>query len=152
MLHDNTKGFLGTEELQIYAVALWKEGRHNEALSMARTLAGKVSSMEQARATAAVALVCKLVYSISGKDSSATLIQKIPLPLLDTAQMRFIFSALNALQPAKKLELKFPQTVWSYDFSSEIHSIVALGKMVKYLTILLLMSFFLFNLGEHVWF
>jgi hypothetical protein len=104
---------------------------------MARTLAGKVSSMEQASAKAAVALVCKLVYSISGKDSSATLIQKTPPPLLESTQMRFIFSALNALQPAKKLELNFPQMIWSYDFSSEIHSIVALGKMVKYIVTLL---------------
>lgn len=109
---------------------------------MARTLAGKVSSMEQASASAAVALVCKLVYSISGKDSSVTLIQRIPSHLLDSTQMRFIYSALNALQPAKKLELNFPQVVQSYDFSSEIHSIVALGKMVKYITTLLLMSLF----------
>jgi hypothetical protein len=136
-LHDNTKGFLGTEELQIYTVALWKEGWHNDALSMARSLAGKVSSIDQASAKAAVAVVCKLIYRISEKDSSATLIQKIPPPLLASTWMRFIFSALNALQPAKKLEPNFPQMVWSYDLSSEIHSIVALGKMVKYIITLL---------------
>ncbi|KAJ1687174.1 hypothetical protein LUZ63_018564 [Rhynchospora breviuscula] len=125
----NREGLLGTDELQIYAVALWKEGRYKEALSMARTLAGKVSSMEQASAAAAAALVCKLVYSISGKDASATLIQRIPPQLLDSTQMRFIASALNALQPAKKLELNFPLVVWPYEFSSEIHSIAALEKM-----------------------
>jgi hypothetical protein len=62
---------------------------------------------------------------------------KDPPSTVGETQMRFIFSALNALQPAKKLELNFPQMIWSYGFSSEIHSIVALGKMVKYIVTLL---------------
>jgi superkiller protein 3 len=119
--------------LQIYALSLWKLGRHDEALSVSRNLAENLSSMKQESATAALGFICTLTYNISGKDSAAAVIHKLPGQLNYSTQLKFIISALDALQPNKRFQLpqlSMPPRLTSYEVMSEVHSNIALGNAI----------------------
>lgn len=120
--------------MQIYALSLWKLGRHDESLSVSRNLAEKLSSMEEESATAALGFICTLTYSISRKDSAASVIHKLPGQLSYSTQLKFIISALDALQPNKRFklpQLSMPPRLTSYEVMSEVHSNIALISMAK---------------------
>ncbi|XP_052134497.1 tetratricopeptide repeat protein SKI3 isoform X1 [Oryza glaberrima] len=127
------QGFLNDDGLQIYALSLWKLGRHDEALSVSRNLAENLSSMKQESATAALGFICTLTYNISGKDSAAAVIHKLPGQLNYSTQLKFIISALDALQPNKRFQLpqlSMPPRLTSYEVMSEVHSNIALGNAI----------------------
>ncbi|XP_008799156.2 tetratricopeptide repeat protein SKI3 isoform X2 [Phoenix dactylifera] len=126
------EGLFDSKGLQIYAVALWKIGQYDQALSMARNLAQSVSTMKQTCAAAALGLICSLIYRISGRDSAVATIQKFPPELLQSTRMMFTLSALNALDPSNQLQLLLPspQNVKSRDVVTEIYSIIAISKMI----------------------
>jgi superkiller protein 3 len=119
--------------LQIYALALWKIGRSEEALSVSRNLAENLSGMKQESATQALGFVCTLTYAICGKDAAAAVIHKLPGQLNYSSQLKFIISALDALHPNKRFQLpqlSMPPRLTSYEVMSEVHSNIALGKVV----------------------
>uniref|UniRef100_A0A6V7QSG7 Tetratricopeptide repeat protein SKI3 n=1 Tax=Ananas comosus var. bracteatus TaxID=296719 RepID=A0A6V7QSG7_ANACO len=128
------KGFLDIKGLQIYAVIMWKLGQYDSALTIARSLAKNVLTMNQTGVAAAIGLISSLIYSISGKESAIAVIQKLPSQFLESDRMRLIISALSALGPSMQLQLSLPsmfQTVVSYGVVNEIHSIIALSKMIS---------------------
>lgn len=128
-----SQGLLSVDGLQIYALALWKIGRSEEALSVSRNLAEKLSGMKQERATAALGFICTLTYEISGKDSAAAVIHKLPSQLNYSSQLKFIISALDAFHPTKRFQfpqLSMPPRLTSYEVMSEVHSNIALGKAI----------------------
>ncbi|XP_073008448.1 tetratricopeptide repeat protein SKI3 isoform X1 [Typha latifolia] len=129
------EGLLESKGLQLYAVALWKIGQYDAALIIARNLAENVTTMDHKCATAALELISTLMYSISGNNSAVATIQKFPSQFLLSARMRFIICALNALEPSKELQLllrRMPQRDTSYDVATEMHSIIALSKMMNH--------------------
>ncbi|KAL6906440.1 hypothetical protein ACP4OV_004041 [Aristida adscensionis] len=128
-----TQGLLSMDGLQIYALALWKSGRSDEALSVSRNLAENLSDMKPESAAAALGFICTLTYDISGKDSAAAVIHKLPGQLNYSTQLKFILSALDALQPNNRFQLpqlSMPPRLTSYDVMSEVHSNIALGKAI----------------------
>ncbi|XP_062200574.1 tetratricopeptide repeat protein SKI3 isoform X2 [Phragmites australis] len=128
-----SQGLLNADGLQIYAFALWRIGRSEEALSVSRKLAENLSGMKPESATAALGFICTLTYQISGKDSAAAVIHKLPGQLSYGTQLKFIISALDALQPNKRFQLpqlSMPPRLTSYEVMSEVHSNIALGKAI----------------------
>ncbi|TVU31784.1 hypothetical protein EJB05_23485 [Eragrostis curvula] len=128
-----TQGLLNVDGLQIYAFALWKIGRMEEALSVSRNLAEKLSGMTPEKANEALGFICTLTYEISGKDSAAAVIHKLPGQLSYTTQLKFIVSALDAMQPNKRFQLpqlSMPPRLTSNEVMSEVHSNIALGKTI----------------------
>lgn len=100
---------------------------------LARTLISNVPTMERRYAVAALGLVCKLIYFISGQHSVSAVIQKLPKELLRNKRMGFIVATLTALDPNSQLQMLLSsllQTVKSHDAATELHSIVAISKMV----------------------
>ncbi|KAL5225280.1 hypothetical protein ABZP36_011919 [Zizania latifolia] len=127
------QGLLSADGLQIYALALWKLGQHDEALLVSRNLAKNLPSMKQESATAALGFICTLTYCISGKDSAAAIIHKLPGQLSYSTQLKFIICALDALRPNKRFQLpqlSMPPRLTSYEVMSEVHSNIALGKAI----------------------
>ncbi|KAM0878424.1 hypothetical protein ACQ4PT_034890 [Festuca glaucescens] len=128
-----TKGLLNVDGLQIYAFALWKLGRHDEALSVSRNLAENLPSMKQESATGALGFICTLAYNITGTDSAALVIHTLPGQPSYNRELKFIISALDALQPNKRFQLpqlSMPPRLTSYEVMSEVHSNIALGKAI----------------------
>ncbi|PUZ40261.1 hypothetical protein GQ55_9G410100 [Panicum hallii var. hallii] len=129
-----SQGLLSIDGLQIYALALWKTGRSEEALSVSRNLAENLSGMKPESAGVALGFICTLTYAISGKDSAAAVIHKLPGQLNYSSQLKFIISALDALHPNKRLQLpqlSMPPRLTSYEVMSEVHSNIALGKAIE---------------------
>lgn len=127
------QGLLNVDGLQIYAFALWKLGRHDEALSVSRNLAENLPSMKQEIATAVLGFICTLAYSISGKDAAASVIHELPGQTNYNRELKFIISALDALQPKKRFQLphlSMHPRLTSYEVMSEVHSNIALGKAI----------------------
>lgn len=127
------QGLLSVDGLQIYALALWKIGQSKEALSVSGSLAENLSGIKVESATAAWGFICTLTYGISGKDSAAAMIQKLPDQLNYNSQLKFIISALDALHPTKRLQLpqlNMPPKRTAYEVMSEVHSNIALGKAI----------------------
>lgn len=130
----NISGFLDSKGLQIYAVALWKLGQYNLALTVARKLAENVSTMKQTCAAASLGLICTLMYNISGYDSVVRTIRKFPSEFLQNTRMSLIVCALNALDTNKQLQSLLPtisQAAASHGIAIEIHSITAINKLVR---------------------
>ncbi|KAJ1296360.1 hypothetical protein BS78_01G294600 [Paspalum vaginatum] len=128
-----SQGQLNVDGLQIYALALWKIGRKEEALSVSRNLAENLSGMKPESATVVLGFICTLTYEISGKDSAAAIIHKLPGQLNYSSQLKFIISALDALHPTKRFrlpQLSMPPKLTSYQVMSEVHSNIALGKAI----------------------
>ncbi|KAJ0987147.1 hypothetical protein J5N97_005503 [Dioscorea zingiberensis] len=126
-------GALNAEGFQVYAFALWQLGRHDQALKLARTLLSNISTMDKRFAVAALGLVCKLIYFISGQHSVAAVIQKLPRELLENKRIGFIVATLIALDPNSQLQVLLPsllQTVGWHDAATELHSIIAISKMM----------------------
>ncbi|XP_064982269.1 tetratricopeptide repeat protein SKI3-like isoform X2 [Musa acuminata AAA Group] len=127
------EGFLDSKGLQIYAVALWKLGQYNLALTVARKLAENVSTMKQTCAAASLGLICTLMYNISGYDSVVRTIRKFPSEFLQNTRMSLIVCALNALDTNKQLQSLLPtisQAAASHGIAIEIHSITAINKLI----------------------
>ncbi|GAB2271736.1 hypothetical protein Dimus_006566 [Dionaea muscipula] len=129
------EGLLDVKSLQIYAISLWQLGKNDLALSAARDLAKLASTMEHSAAAAApVSLICKLLYSISGLNSAVNSISKMPKELFQSAKVSFIISAVHALDGSGSLESVVSNCRYflsSQDDITEMHSLIALSKLVK---------------------
>lgn len=124
---------LDCKGLQVYAVALWKLGKNDKTLHVARHLAKNVSAMEKTSCSAAIGLICQLIYRISGLESSISSTSKLPREYLTGASRILIISAVNALDPNNRLQLLLPTKLSSfgdYDLVVEMHTITAMNKMV----------------------
>ncbi|KAK8926501.1 hypothetical protein KSP39_PZI018220 [Platanthera zijinensis] len=125
---------LDCKVLQIYAFVLWKLGKNDQALHVARNLAKNVSTMEKTSGTAAIGLICQLIYHISGLEVAISTLSKLPREYLSGAKMSLIISAVNALDSRNRLQLLLPTGLSSfdaYDLIVEIHAIKAMNKMIQ---------------------
>ncbi|GAB2216176.1 hypothetical protein Droror1_Dr00023945 [Drosera rotundifolia] len=126
-------GPLDVKSLQIYAISLWQLGKSELALSAVRDLA-KISVTMQQPSASPISLICRLLYSISGLQSSVNSILKMPKELFQSAEVSFIVSAVHALDESGRLE---SVTSSSRSFLSsreeviEMHGLVALSKLLK---------------------
>ncbi|PIA27465.1 hypothetical protein AQUCO_07700023v1 [Aquilegia coerulea] len=128
------EGMLDSMGLQIYAVSLWQLGKHEQALSVARLLAANVSTMDPLTAAASISLICKLLYHISGQESTMTSILRMPKDLLKNSKISFIVSALDALDHSNQLKQVVSSTrtsLTSYEEISGMHSLIALSKSMR---------------------
>ncbi|XP_043711389.1 LOW QUALITY PROTEIN: tetratricopeptide repeat protein SKI3-like [Telopea speciosissima] len=129
------EGLLDSRGLQVYAISLWKLGKNDLALSMARSLAASVSTMESTAGATSISLIFKLLYHISGIESAVTSILKMPRELLQSSKISFIVSAIHALDHSGRLESTVSITrrfVTSHEEITGMHSLIALSKLVKH--------------------
>lgn len=124
---------LNAEGLQIYALSLWQLGKYDMALSVAKTLAASISTMESKSAAASVSFICRLLYHISGLDSAINSILKMPKTLFQSSKVSFTVSAIHALDKSNKLDSVVSSSrsiLVSPEEITGMHYLVALGKLV----------------------
>ncbi|OUZ99531.1 Tetratricopeptide repeat-containing domain [Macleaya cordata] len=129
------EGLLDCMGLQIYAVSLWQLGKSDLALSVARNLAASVSSMDHVTASASISLIFKLLYHILGIESATSSILKMPRGLLKSSNISFIISVIDVLDHSNRLESVLASSrdsLTSHEEIAEMHSLIALGKLVKH--------------------
>ncbi|XP_068652735.1 tetratricopeptide repeat protein SKI3 [Aristolochia californica] len=127
------EGLLDDKGLQVYAVALWKLGRTEQSLSMARSLAKSVSTMNQTSGLAATGLILKLVYCISGQKAAASSILKTPRNLMHSVKISYILSVLVTLDQSGQLRSFLPSDlsfISSHEEITSLHSLIAIVKLV----------------------
>ena len=127
---------LDADGLQIYAFSLWKLGQSNLALSVAKSLAASVSTIEHISAAASVSLICRLLYYISGLDSAINSILKMPKELFQSSKISFVVSSMHALDRGNRLESVVSSSRYflkSHEDISGMHFLIALGKLVSFL-------------------
>ncbi|KAG9455553.1 hypothetical protein H6P81_000061 [Aristolochia fimbriata] len=127
------EGLLDDKGLQVYAVALWKLGKTEQSLAMARNLAKSVSTMNQTSGLAATGLILKLLYCISGQISAASSILKVPRNLMHSVKITSILSVLVALDQSGQLQSFLPSDlsfVSSCEEITALHSLIATVKLV----------------------
>ncbi|KAL9264366.1 Tetratricopeptide repeat protein SKI3-like protein [Drosera capensis] len=126
-------GPLDVKSLQIYAISLWQLGKSELALCAVRDLA-KISVTMQQPSAALISLICRLLYSISGLQSSVNSISKMAKELFQSAEVSFIVSAVHALDESGRLELVVSSSrsfLSSREEVIEMHGLVALSKLLK---------------------
>ncbi|XWS14326.1 hypothetical protein CRYUN_Cryun35bG0000500 [Craigia yunnanensis] len=129
------EGMLDAEGLQIYAFSLWKLGEHEAALSMTRTLAASIPTMDKTSAAVSVSFICRLLYYISGQDLAIVSILKMPKELFQSSKISFIVSAINALDQNNSLESIVSSSRYflaSHEEISGMHYLIALSKLIKH--------------------
>ncbi|KAG5542662.1 hypothetical protein RHGRI_015710 [Rhododendron griersonianum] len=130
----NKEGLLDLEGLHIYALSLWKLGKNDLVLSITKDLAARALSMKQPSKDASVILICRLLYYISGLESAATSILKMPKELFQSSKISFVVSAFHALDQCNLLESVVSSSrryVVSNEEITRMHFLIALGKLVK---------------------
>ncbi|GLU00145.1 hypothetical protein SLE2022_175370 [Rubroshorea leprosula] len=129
------KGLLDAEGLQIYAFSLWQLGKHELAISVTRTLAASVSTMDRTAAGASVSFICRLLYYISGLDSAINSILKMPKELFQSSKISFVVSAIHALDQSNRLESVVSSSrhyLSSHEEITGMHYLIALNKLIKH--------------------
>ncbi|XP_019423132.1 PREDICTED: tetratricopeptide repeat protein SKI3 [Lupinus angustifolius] len=128
------QGALDAEGLQVYAFSLWQLGENGLALSVARSLAATLSSMEKASVATSICFICRLIYYICGLDAVITNILKMPKELFQSSKVCFVMLAINALDGNNRLGFVVTTTRYFLKYHEEIarmHFLIALGKLVK---------------------
>ncbi|OMP00932.1 Tetratricopeptide-like helical [Corchorus olitorius] len=126
---------LEKEGLQIYAFSLWQLGEHEAALSMTRTLAAHIPTMDGTFAAVSVSFICRLLYYISGQDLAIISILKMPKELFQSSKISFIISAINALDQNNRLESVVASSrafLASHGEITGMHYLIALSKLIKH--------------------
>ncbi|XP_030951099.1 tetratricopeptide repeat protein SKI3 [Quercus lobata] len=129
------EGMLDVEGLQVYAFSLWKLDKHDLALSVLRNLAASVSAMEQTSVASPVSFICRMLYFMSGLDSAISSILKMPKELFQNSGISFIVSAIHTLDTCDRLEpvvSSSRRALKSHEEITEMHFLIALGKLVKH--------------------
>lgn len=129
------EGMLDVEGLQVYAFSLWKLDKRDLALSVLRNLAASVSAMEQTSVAAPVSFICRMLYFMSGLDSAISSILKMPKELFQNSGISFIVSAIHTLDTCNRLEPVVSSSrrfLTSHEEITEMHFLIALGKLVKH--------------------
>lgn len=127
---------LDVEGLQVYAFSLWKLDKRDLALSVLRNLAASVSAMEQTSVAAPVSFICRMLYFMSGLDSAISSILKMPKELFQNSGISFIVSAIHTLDTCNRLEPVVSSSrrfLTSHEEITEMHFLIALGKLVSFL-------------------
>lgn len=128
------KGQLDAVGLQIYALSLWRLGKNDMALSVTRSLASNILSMEKNLVAASISFICRLLYNISGQESAITSILKMPKQLFSSSKISFIISAIHVLDPKNQLEPIVSSSrsfLTSHEEIISMHMLVTLGKLLK---------------------
>ncbi|XP_051140393.1 tetratricopeptide repeat protein SKI3 [Andrographis paniculata] len=128
------KGQLDSEGLQIYALCLWRLGQNDMALSMTRSLASGILSMEENLAATTISLVCRLLYYISGQESAITSILKMPKELFHSSKLSFVVSAIHVLDANNRLQPIVSMSRLYIKDNEDIitmHTLITLGKLLK---------------------
>ncbi|KAK8580743.1 hypothetical protein V6N12_070998 [Hibiscus sabdariffa] len=129
------EGMLDAEGLQIYAFSLWQLGEHDSAISVTKTLADNISTMDRISAAVSVSFICRLLYYISGPDLAIGSILKMPKELFRSSKISFIVSAINAMDHNNRLESIISSTRYFLASEEEItgmHYLIALSKLIKH--------------------
>ncbi|XP_027913014.1 tetratricopeptide repeat protein SKI3 isoform X1 [Vigna unguiculata] len=130
----NKEGALDEEGLQVYAFSLWQLGKNDLALTVARSLAVTLSSMQRTSVATSICFICRLVYYICGLDAVITSIVKMPKDLLQSSKVSFVMSAIHALDGQNRLEFVVTGSRYFLKYYEEIagmHLLIALSKLVK---------------------
>ncbi|KAK1259806.1 hypothetical protein QJS04_geneDACA001423 [Acorus gramineus] len=128
------EGLLDSKGLQVYALALWQLGKEGLAFTVSKSIDAGVSSMDQNAGTAAIGLICKLLYHTSGLEAASAYLLKMPEEPLKTSKLSCIIATLSALAPSGQLHLLLRsslQSLASHEVS-ELHSLVAIGRMITH--------------------
>lgn len=130
----NFLGQLNSEGLQIYALCLWKLGKSDLALSVTRSLASNILSMEENVAAASISFICRLLYNISGQESAIISILKMPKQMFRSSNISFVVSAIHVLDKNNQLE-SIVSISRSFLTSQEdivaMHILITLSKLVS---------------------
>lgn len=130
----NFLGQLNSEGLQIYALCLWKLGKNDMALSVTRSLASSVLSMEENLAAASISFICRLLYNISGQESAITSILKMPKQMFRSSKISFVVSAIHVLDQKNQLETVVSSSrsfLTSQEEITAMHILITLSKLVS---------------------
>ncbi|XP_014520682.1 tetratricopeptide repeat protein SKI3 isoform X3 [Vigna radiata var. radiata] len=130
----NKEGALDEEGLQVYAFSLWQLGKNDLALTVARSLAATLSSMQRTSVATSICFICRLVYYICGLDAVITSIVKMPNDLFQSSKVSFVMSAIHALDGQNRLEFVVTGSRYFLKYYEEIagmHLLIALSKLVK---------------------
>ncbi|KAL0283123.1 UNVERIFIED_CONTAM: Tetratricopeptide repeat protein SKI3, partial [Sesamum radiatum] len=126
---------LDSEVLQIYALCLWQLGKNDMALSTMRSLASSILSLEETLAAASISFICRLLYHISGQESTITSILKMPKEFFRSSKISFVVTAIHVLDPKDQLE---PVVSRSRSFVTcrediiRMHILITFGKLLKH--------------------
>ncbi|KAL2529806.1 Tetratricopeptide repeat protein SKI3 [Forsythia ovata] len=103
------QGLLDTEGLHVYALCLWRLGKNDVALSVTRTLAAGILSMEQKFAAAS--------------------------ELFQNSKISYVVSAIHVLDQNDRLESVVSSSrssLTSHEEITAMHMLIAVGKLVKH--------------------
>ncbi|KAF7829441.1 tetratricopeptide repeat protein SKI3 isoform X1 [Senna tora] len=132
--HLKKEGALDIEGLQVYAFSLWQHGENDLALSVARSLAASLSSMEKTSVATSICFICRLLYYICGLDAVTNNIVKMPKELFQSSEVSFVLSAIHALNGHNHLGSVVSSSrsfLTSHEEITRMHFLIALGKLVK---------------------
>ncbi|KAK4276374.1 hypothetical protein QN277_019330 [Acacia crassicarpa] len=133
--HLKKEGALDVEGLQVYTFSLWQLGENDMVLSVARSLAASLSSMEKTCVATSICFICRLLYSLRGLDAVTTMIVKMPKELFQSAKVSFILSAIHALDGHNdhlgSVVSSSQSFLTSHEEIARMHFLVVLGKLVK---------------------
>lgn len=118
----------------IYAVALWRHGKSDQALSIVKRLTTLVSCSDEKTAADILGLICKLLYHIVGMKYTWPLIVKKKETLLQSSRNVLLIASVKALNTSEHLETFFSNEILSllsHEEASELHSLIAKGKWVN---------------------
>ena len=121
---------LHAEGMHIYAFSLWKFGKKDLALHVARDLFVKVSTMEQSAAAASVTFICRILYYVSGMDAAISKIFQMPKDFFQSSKVRSIVCAIHALDQNNQLKSAVSSDNYSL-LSQEENHLMALSKLVN---------------------
>lgn len=136
-LCDMFLGALDEEGLQVYAFSLWQLGKNDLALTVARSLAATLSSMQRTSVATSICFICRLVYYICGLDAVITSIVKMPNDLFQSSKVSFVMSAIHALDGQNRLEFVVTGSRYFLKYYEEIagmHLLIALSKLVFFVS------------------
>ncbi|EPS62470.1 hypothetical protein M569_12320, partial [Genlisea aurea] len=128
------EGKLDTECLHISALCLWQLGENNRALTVIRSLASQMLSMEDKLVGASVSFICRMLYQISGLQSAIASIMKMPKDLFKSSKISFVISSIHVMDRNNHLQSVVSSSrasVTSRDEVISMHILITLGKLLK---------------------
>ena len=120
---------------------MWQLGENDLALSVARSLAATLSSMQKTSVATSICFICRLVYYIRGLDAAITSIVKMPKELFQSSKVSFVMTAINALDRQNRLGFVVSSSRYFLKYHEEIagmHLLIALSKLVFFCLLILI--------------
>ncbi|XP_020526306.1 tetratricopeptide repeat protein SKI3 isoform X1 [Amborella trichopoda] len=130
-----SEGLLDCMGLQVYAVTLYRLGKNDEALLVTKKLVEMVSSMNWTSGAATLALVCKLLYHISGQETAAAMVLSSPRELLQNSKLSTVACLVTVLDLSGVHRLFFQssfQKLFSHEDAPILHSLLAKGIQISH--------------------